>query len=177
MREYLKKATERSSETDESVRTTVSEILRAVREEGDAAVRRYSEKLDRWAPPSFRLSRAEIDAGMAAVSKDDRASIAYCREQIAAFAHRQRETLEPLDVELRPGVRLGHKHIPVASVGAYVPGGRYPLVASALMSITTAKVAGVARVIACSPPAAGGRGIYPGTLYAMMVGGAGEIYC
>jgi sulfopropanediol 3-dehydrogenase len=177
MREYLKKATERSSDSDESVRRTVTEILRAVRDEGDAAVRRYSEKLDRWSPPSFRLTQAEIDVGMAAVSTDDRAQIAYCRDQIAAFAQRQRETLEPLEVELQPGVHLGHRLIPVASVGAYVPGGRYPLVASALMSITTAKVAGVGRVVACSPPAPGGGGIYPATLYAMVLAGAEEIYC
>lgn len=177
MRDYLKKATQRSPGTDESVRETVTEILRAVRDEGDAAVRRYSEKLDHWSPPSFRLTPAEIDAGMAAVSKDDRAQIGYCRGQIAAFAQRQRDTLKPLEVELQPGVHLGHKLIPVASVGAYVPGGRYPLVASALMSITTAKVAGVPRVVACSPPAPGGRGIYPATLYAMVLSGAEEIYC
>lgn len=177
MREYLKKAVQQSAEGDESVSRTVSEILGAVKNEGDAAVRRYSEKLDRWSPPAFRLTQAEIDAGMAKVGKEDRAQIAYCREQVAAFAQRQRDTLKPMEVELQPGIVLGQKLIPVASVGAYVPGGRYPLVASALMSITTAKVAGVGRVIACSPPAPGGGGIYPATLFAMVLSGAEEIYC
>ena len=177
MREYLKKAVQRAPEADDAVRRVVAEILDAVRREGDAAVRRYSEKLDRWSPGSFRLSPAEIDAGVGAVAKEDRETIGYCREQVAQFAQRQRESMQPFEIELQPGVRLGQKLIPVASVGAYVPGGRYPLVASALMSITTAKVAGVPRVIACSPPAPGGGGIYPATLYAMLISGAEEIYC
>jgi sulfopropanediol 3-dehydrogenase len=176
MREYLKKATPRTPESDEAVRRTVEEILGAVRAEGDAAVRRYSEKLDRWSPPAFRLSAADIERSIAGVSTDDRAKIDYCREQIAAFARRQRASLSEFEVELQPGVRLGQRLIPVDSVGAYVPGGRYPLVASALMSITTARVAGVRRVIACSPPSPGGS-IYPATLYAMVASGADEIYC
>jgi sulfopropanediol 3-dehydrogenase len=176
-RDYLKKAVQHSAAGDESVRCTVTEILRAVQNEGEAAVRRYSETLDHWSPPSFRLTQSEIDAGIAKVSKSDRAGIAYCRDQVAAFAQRQRDTLRPMEVELQPGVVLGQKLIPVPSVGAYVPGGRYPLVASALMSITTAKVAGVRRVIACSPPAPSGGGIYPATLYAMVLAGAEEIYC
>ena len=177
MREYLKKAVPRPPEADDAVRRVVAEILDAVRREGDAAVRRYSEKLDRWSPGSFRLSPAEIYAAVGAVAKEDREKIGYCREQVAQFAQRQRESMQPFEIELQPGVRLGQKLIPVASVGAYVPGGRYPLVASALMSITTAKVAGVPRVIACSPPAPGGGGIYPATLYAMLISGAEEIYC
>jgi sulfopropanediol 3-dehydrogenase len=176
MREYLKKAVARSPESDEAVRRTVEEILGAVRAEGDPAVRRYSETLDRWSPPSFRLSAADIERSVAGVSADDRAKIDYCREQIAAFARRQRASLTEFEVELQPGVRLGQRLIPVDSVGAYVPGGRYPLVASALMSITTAKVAGVRRVIACSPPSPGAS-IYPATLYAMVASGADEIYC
>jgi len=176
MRNYLKKAAGRTPESDEAVRRTVEEILGAVRAEGDAAVRRYSEKLDRWSPPAFRLSSADIERSIAAVSADDRAKIDYSREQIGAFARRQRASLTEFDVELQPGVRLGQKLIPVDSVGAYVPGGRYPLVASALMSITTAKVAGVRRVIACSPPSPSGS-IYPATLYAMVASGADEIYC
>src|SRR3990167_3842469 len=172
MREYLKKAVQRAPEADDAVRRVVAEILDAVRREGDAAVRRYSKTLDRWSPGSFRLSPAEIDAAVGAVAKEDRETIGYCREQGAQFAQRQRESMQPFEVELQPGVRLGQKLIPVASVGAYVPGGRYPLVASALMSITTAKVAGVPRVIACSPPAPGGGGIYPATLYAMLISGA-----
>ena len=152
MIEYLKKAVARPPESDEAVRAVVEEILGAVRREGDVAVRRYSEKLDRWSPVSFKLSAAEIEAAIAGIGADDRAMIDYCRDQIAAFARRQRASLTEFEIELQDGVRLGQKLIPVATVGAYVPGGRYPLVASALMSITTAKVAGVGRVIACSPP-------------------------
>ena len=180
MREYLKKAVPRRPEDDEAVRRTVGDILRSIRERGDAAVREHSERLDRWAPRSFRLGQAEIDKGIAALSPDDRHTIDLCRDQIAAFARAQRARLTDFDVELSPGVTLGQKLIPVRSVGAYVPGGRYPLVASALMSIVTAKVAGVARVVACSPPTPpdrAERGIYAATLYAMVAAGADEIYC
>lgn len=182
MREYLKKASVRSTDADEDVRQVVTEILRSIREEGDAAVRRHSARLDGWSPASFRLTPAEIEASLAAVAPTDREHIDYCHRQIAAFAARQRQTLGEFEVELEPGVRLGQRLIPVASVGAYVPGGRYPLVASALMSITTARVAGVGRVVACAPPSPPGpdhprRGIYPATLYAMVRAGADEIYC
>lgn len=182
MREHLKTAAPKPAESDEAVRRTVAEIIAAVRHEGDAAVRRYSQALDHWSPPSFKLSPAEIERAMARVSAEDGKTIEYCRDQIAAFARRQRESIGEFEVEQQDGVILGQRLIPVDSVGAYVPGGRYPLVASALMSITTAKVAGVRRVIACSPPspveAAGGeRGIYPATLYAMIVAGADEVFC
>jgi len=180
MREYLKKAVPRPPEDDAAVRQTVSEILTAVRDRGDKAVREWSERLDRWSPPAFRLSQADIESAIARVSVEDRRVIDYCRDQIAAFARRQRESLREFDVELQPGIRLGQRLIPVQSVGAYVPGGRYPLVASALMSIVTAKVAGVDRIVACSPPTPPDttpRGIYPATLYAMFAAGADEIYC
>jgi sulfopropanediol 3-dehydrogenase len=182
MREHLKKATPRPAGSDEAVRAVVTEILEAVRREGDAAVRRYSDKLDHWAPASFRLSPADVERSIAAVTADDRKMIDYSRDQIAAFARRQRASLSEFEVELQDGVRLGQRLIPVDSVGAYVPGGRYPLVASALMSITTAKVAGVRRVIACSPPSPAGPqnpggGIYPATLYAMVAAGVDEVFC
>jgi sulfopropanediol 3-dehydrogenase len=180
MREYVKKAVPRPREDDEALRRTVGEILASVRDGGAAAVRRHSERLDGWSPPSFRLAPEEIAAAVGRVPAADRAAIDHCRDQIAAFARRQRERLADFDVELQPGVRLGQKLIPVASVGAYVPGGRYPLVASALMSIVTAKVAGVPRVVACSPPTppeAGPRGIYPATLYAMVAAGVDEVHC
>src|SRR5262245_16359094 len=182
MREFLKKAVPRPPESDAAVKSVVSEILSAVRAEGDAAVGRYSEKLDRWSPASFKLGADEIEAAVATLSADDRATIDYCRDQIAAFARRQRASLSEFEVDLQEGVRLGQRLIPVASVGAYVPGGRYPLVASALMSITTAKVAGVGRVIACSPPSPVGPanpsgGIYPATLYAMVAAGVDDVYC
>jgi sulfopropanediol 3-dehydrogenase len=180
MREYLKKAVQRPPESDEAVRRVVAEILAGVRQEGDAAVRRYSAELDRWSPPAFRLTSAEVERTIASVRAEDREKIDYCRQQVAAFARHQRASLSEFEVELQDGIWLGQRLIPVDSVGAYVPGGRYPLVASALMSITTAKVAGVRRVIACSPPSpagAGERGIYPATLYAMVSAGADEVFC
>ncbi len=182
MREYLKKGVPRAPESDAAVRAVVAEILEAVRQEGDAAVRRYSEKLDRWSPASFKLSAADIEAAVAILSADDRGKIDYCRDQIAAFARHQRASLSEFEVELQEGVRLGQRLIPVATAGAYVPGGRYPLVASALMSVTTAKAAGVGRVIACSPPSPVGAanprgGIYPATLYAMVAAGVDEVFC
>jgi len=182
MRDYLKQAAPRLPESDEAVRRTVGEILADVRARGDEAVRAWSEKLDRWSPASFRLSAPDIDRAVALVAHGDRAKIDYSRAQIAAFAARQRASLTEFEVELAPGVRCGQKLIPADSVGAYVPGGRYPLVASALMSITTARAAGVRRIVACSPPSPAGPanphgGIYPATLYAMVAAGADEIHC
>ncbi|MBI3028084.1 MAG: histidinol dehydrogenase [Candidatus Rokubacteria bacterium] len=177
MREYLKKARPRSRETDEAVARTVERILADVRSGGDAAVRRYSEQFDRWSPPSFRVSPETIREVTATLPERVRADIDFSRDQIASFARRQRDSLAEFEVEAPAGVVLGQRLIPVAAVAAYVPGGRYPLVASALMSIVTAKVAGVSRLVACSPPVADGRGIYPATLYAMTSAGADEIYC
>jgi sulfopropanediol 3-dehydrogenase len=180
--DYLKKAAPRAPESDEAVRRTVSEIRDDVRAHGDAAVRAWSERLDRWSPPAFRLSPEAIDRAVKLVSNDDRAKIDYSRAQITAFAERQRASLTAFEAEIAPGVRCGQRLIPVDAVGAYVPGGRYPLVASALMSIATARAAGVRRIVACSPPsptgaANGAGGIYPATLYAMVAAGADEIYC
>ena len=177
MREYLKRAASRSWVRDEVVIRTVTDILADVRDNGDAALRRYSEKFDGWSPPSFRVDPATIEATLARVPESVRRDIDYCRDQIAAFARRQKESLAEFEVETLPGVHLGQRLIPVDSVGAYVPGGRYPLVASALMSIVTPKVARVRRVLASSPPAAGAGGMYPATLYAMVSAGADEIYC
>jgi len=177
VREYLKRAASRSWVRDEVVIRTVTDILADVRDNGDAALRRYSEKFDGWSPPSFRVDPATIEATLARVPESVRRDIDYCRDQIAAFARRQKESLAEFEVETLPGVHLGQRLIPVDSVGAYVPGGRYPLVASALMSIVTPKVARVRRVLASSPPAAGAGGMYPATLYAMVSAGADEIYC
>jgi sulfopropanediol 3-dehydrogenase len=182
MREYLKKAAPKAPESDEAVRRIVAAIIAAVRREGDAAVRHHSAQFDRWSPPSFKLAPTEIEAAIARVPVEDRRTIDYCRDQIAAFARRQRESLREFEFEPQPGIILGQRLIPVDSVGAYVPGGRYPLLASALMSITTAKVAGVRRVAACSPPSPmggdrGERGIDPAALYAMVAAGVDEVFC
>jgi len=163
-----------SAEQDDAVRDVVAEIISAVAAGGDEAVRRYSERLDGWNPESFRLSAEEVAACIERIPAQVVEDIVFCQEQVRAFATAQRATLVDLEVETLPGVRLGHRHIPVSSVGAYVPGGRYPMVASAHMSIVTAKVAGVERVAACTPPL-GGR-VPDATVAAMHLAGADEIY-
>jgi len=176
MTEYLKRgATAEETEAAETqVRSTVEEMIAQVRKRGDAAVREYSEKLDHWSPASFRLSREELDALVKSVPKETLDDIRFAQQQVRNFALHQKAALKDVEVETLPGVRLGHKNIPVSNVGCYVPGGRYPMVASAHMSIVTAKVAGVKRVIACTPPTAGKP--HPETIAAMVLGGADEIY-
>jgi sulfopropanediol 3-dehydrogenase len=156
------------------VRRTVESILQDVAARGDAAVRELSEKFDKWSPASFRLSRGDLDAIVAKVSPDTIADIKFAQAQIRNFAEHQRAALKDIEVETLPGVKLGHRNIPVASVGCYVPGGRYPMVASAHMSIVTARTAGVGRLIACTPPNQGEP--HAETIAAMVLGGADEIY-
>ncbi len=156
------------------VARVVYEIVSAVAADGDSAVRRFSSRLDGWDPPSFRLDEDQIAACLGRVPQQVLDDIAFCQEQVRGFARAQRATMVDLEVETLPGVRLGHRHIPVRSVGAYVPGGRYPMVASAHMSIVTAKVAGVDRVAACTPPLDGR--VPDATVAAMHLAGADEIY-
>lgn len=159
---------------DAKVRAVVEEMLAAISARGDAAVREYSERLDKWSPPSFRLSRAEIDACHAELPAQAIADICFAQAQVRRFAEIQRAALQDVEVETLPGVILGHKNVPVSSVGCYVPGGKYPLVASAHMSVVTAKVAGVPRVIAAAPPFNGRPA--PAIVVAMDIAGADEIY-
>lgn len=159
---------------DAKVRETVENILAQVEEHKDQAIRDLSKKFDNWSPKSFRLSPAEIDAAIAQVPKRDLEDIKFAQAQVRNFAQKQRESMKDIEVETLPGVVLGHKHVPVSSIGCYVPGGRYPMVASAHMSIVTAKVAGVKRIIACAPPFKGGP--HPAIVAAMHFGGADEIY-
>jgi len=159
---------------DAKVRATVEAILADIEARGDAAVRELSEKFDAWSPASFRLSDADIEASLSKVSKQDLDDIRFAQAQVRNFATHQRAALKDLEVETLPGVVLGHKNIPVAAVGCYVPGGKYPMVASAHMSVVTAKVAGVKRIIACAPPFHGGP--HPAIVAAMHLGGADEIY-
>jgi len=159
---------------DAKVRAVVEEMLAAIGARGDAAVREYSERLDKWSPPSFRLSRAEIDACHAELPAQAIADIRFAQAQVRRFAEIQRAALQDVEVETLPGVILGHKNVPVSSVGCYVPGGKYPLVASAHMSVVTAKVAGVPRVIAAAPPFNGRPA--PAIVVAMDIAGADEIY-
>jgi sulfopropanediol 3-dehydrogenase len=176
MARYLKRGMDASAikAADAKVRATVESILAEVEAGRDAAVRSLSQKFDNWAPASFKLSEPDIGRSIANLRKRDLDDIKFAQAQVRNFAQRQKETLRELEVETLPGVVLGHRHIPVSSIGCYVPGGRYPMVASAHMSIVTARVAGVKRIIACAPPFQGGP--HPAIVAAMHFGGADEIY-
>jgi sulfopropanediol 3-dehydrogenase len=157
-----------------AVRKTVTEIIAVVAAKGDSAVREYSKRFDNWDPESFRLDAAEIESIVAGVPEQTINDIKFAQEQVRVFAQHQRDSMLEFEVETLPGVRLGQKHLPIESVGAYIPGGRYPLLASAHMTILTAKVAGVPRVAACTPPIKGQ--IPAATVAAMHLAGADEIY-
>ena len=173
---YLKEGKTESAraEEDAQVRQNVEAILASIEAEGDAAVRRLSEKFDSYSPASFRLSEADIEALMAKVSKRDMEDLKFAQEQVRNFAQIQRDSMRDVEVETLPGVVLGHKNIPVQSVGCYVPGGKFPMVASAHMSVATASVAGVPRIVAATPPFNGAPN--PAVIAAMHLGGAHEIY-
>lgn len=157
-----------------AVGEVVASVIEDIRSRGDEAVREYSQKFDDWSPDSFRLTGDEIDRIVATVPDQVRADIETAQANVRSFAEAQRDSLREFEVEMAPGVHLGQKHVPVAAAGAYVPGGRYPLTASAHMTIVTAKVAGVPRVAACTPPI---RGEVPAaTVAAMHLAGADEIY-
>jgi sulfopropanediol 3-dehydrogenase len=173
--EYLKKATPPVPADEQAVRDTVSEILGRVRGEGLDAVRDYSRRFDGWDPPSFKVDEAEIAAARDALAPEVLASLEFAHAQVKRFAELQRASMLEFEEETRPGVFLGQRHIPVGSVGAYVPSGKYPMLMSAQMSILTAKVAGVPRVVGCAPPY-GGAGIYPEVLWSMHLAGADEIW-
>ena len=168
------KAPETRRESDDTVRRTVEDILLDVERRGDDAVRHYSETFDGWSPAEFRLGDDEIAACVESLPPKTLDDIRFAQEQIRTFALAQRAGLRDVEVETLPGVVLGHRNIPVGSVGCYVPGGRYPMVASAHMSVVTAKAAGVARVIATAPPFEGAP--HPAIVAAMHLGGADEIY-
>ena len=177
MPEYLKQPEPVPDQVGEGVRSTVSEILRAVEREGDAAVRRWSRELDDWDPPSFRVPAEEIRRAEEELPDELRAHIAFAQEQVRNFAALQRRTMTDFEAETLPGVTLGQRHIPIGAVGSYSPGGRYPLIASAIMTVAVPKVAGVPRVVACAPPRRGTGGIHPPQLHAMASSGADEILC
>ncbi len=167
------------AEDDAKVRAIVEDALAQIARDGDAAVRRFSESFDRYSPPSFRLSPADIERAIAAVRPRDLDDIRFAQAQVRNFAQHQRACMTDLEVETLPGVILGHKNIPVQSVGCYVPGGKYPLIASAHMGVVTAKVAGVKRIVAAAPPhhTADGPMPHPAIVAAMHLAGADEIYC
>lgn len=176
MSEFLKEPAHRPGEDAEAVESTVREILARVRADGIDAVRHYSKKFDRWDPESFRVDRGAIKKAEEEIDGELRRHIDFAADQIRAFAEAERATLTDLEVATMPGVVLGHRHVPVRSVGSYSPGGLYPLIASSLMTIVVPKAAGVDRVVAVAPPR-GGNGIHPPQLYAMSIAGADEIFC
>ncbi|WP_102107934.1 histidinol dehydrogenase [Oceaniglobus roseus] len=173
---YLKqgKSTGERAEDDAKVRATVESILADIEARGDAAVRELSEKFDGYAPASFRLSEDEIAALISEVSQSDLDDIRFAQDQVRAFAEAQRASMTDIEIETQPGVILGHRTIPVQSVGCYVPAGKFPMVASAHMSVLTAAVAGVPRIVACTPPFKGKPN--PAVIAAMHLGGAHEIH-
>ena len=174
---YLKQSkpeTEKAQE-DAKVRAVVETTLSDIENRGDAAVRDLSQKFDGYAPEHFRLTQSEIDAAIQQVSTRDMEDIRFAQDQIRGFAQAQRASMTDIEVETLPGVILGHKNIPVQSVGCYVPGGKFPMVASAHMSVLTASVAGVPRIVASAPPVNGAP--HPAIVAAMQMGGAHEILC
>ncbi len=176
MSRYLKKAVEKPKEDVTAVQETVREILEKIKNEGLAGLRYYSEKFDNWSPESFRVSEDEIRSAKSKLPVGEVEDIDFCQAQVRNFAGEQMKRLVDFEVETFPGVHLGQKIIPISSSGSYIPGGRYPMLASAHMTVITPKVAGVSRVVACSPPVKG-QGLWPATLYSMIAAGADEIYC
>jgi sulfopropanediol 3-dehydrogenase len=172
---YLKqgKDAQTLADDDTKVRVTVEGILKNIETRGDDAVREYSKKFDNWDPADFRLSQSAIEAAVKQLSPRELEDIKFAQTQVRNFAQRQRDSMQDIEVETLPGVILGHKHIPMNAVGCYVPGGKYPLIASAHMSVLTAKVAGVKRIVATAPPYQGAP--HPAIVAAMYFAGADEI--
>ncbi|WP_412066954.1 histidinol dehydrogenase [Rhizobium sp. SYY.PMSO] len=177
MPKYLKiaKSEQARAEDDAAVRATVERILAEIDAGGDATVRKLSQEFDRYSPEGFRLDERQIEEALSKVSARDLSDIRFAQDQVRGFATHQKAALRDIEVETIPGVVLGHRNIPVQSVGCYVPGGKYPMVASAHMSVVTAKVAGVPRIVASAPPQGGAP--HPAIVAAMHLGGADEILC
>jgi len=177
MIKYIKnsKSDQEKDAEDKQVRSSVEQILSDIKKDGDKAIKFYSEKFDEYLPNSFKLSENEIENCLNNVSKRDLEDIKFAQKQIRNFAEIQKGSMNDVEVETLPGVILGHKNIPVQSVGCYVPGGKFPMIASAHMSVITANVAGVPRIIAAAPPQNGAP--HPAIVSAMHLGGAHEIYC
>jgi sulfopropanediol 3-dehydrogenase len=173
--EYVKKAIPTPAEDRRKISEIVSEIILNIEKNGIKAVRKYSEKFDEWNPPTFRVSETEIEHAKNTIDPELARSIDFAREQVEKFAKLQRETLREFSTETLPGIILGQKLIPLNSVGSYVPGGRFPLIASAIMTIAVPKVAGVRRIVATAPTQRTLRAVNPVQLYAMATAGADEI--
>ena len=176
MASYFKEPQGASQAATAEIRETVSAIIADVERRGTDAVRAYSERFDDWSPPSFRVSDEEIDSVAERVDPEVQAHARFTLDQVRNFALLQRQSMQEFEVETLPGVVLGQRHIPVGSVGAYSPGGLYPLIASAIMTVGTAKAADVPRVVAAAPPR-DASGMHPPQLWAMVESGADEIFC
>ena len=172
----LKDGGHRLFENDPETAATVSKILIDLEKGGMDAVRQYSEKFDNWSPDSFELSEKDIAESIAKLDEQVIIDTEYCQANVKLFAEAQMETMLPLETEIKPGVFLGHKHIPIERIGSYIPGGRYPMFGSAQMSIIPAKVAGSKDVVACTPPAPNGGGGYPATVNAIAAAGADRVF-
>ena len=172
---YLKRGRDVQARADDDVkvRATVEGIIRDIEQRGDDAVREYSRKFDNWEPNEFRLSQGQIEKAIKSLSARELEDIRFAQAQIRNFAQIQRDSMRDVEVETRPGVILGHRHIPVNAVGCYVPGGKYPMIASAHMSVLTAKVAGVKRIVSTAPPFQGAP--HPAIVTAMHLAGADDI--
>ena len=177
MRNYVKRAPERPAADMATVENTVREMLGRVRSEGDAAVCHYAKTLDKWERDTFRVTDDEIRAVSASLPETFKEDFALSLNNVQEFARRQRESIGEFTTEIVPGVQLGQKLIPIERVGCYIPGGKYPLISAAAMSVGTAKIAGVAHIVGCAPPRPGTNAMYPHTLYALSASGADEIYC
>ncbi len=171
----IKEGGHRLFQTDPECAAIVSKMLLDLEQNGMEAVRQYSRKFDDWDPPNFELSPAQVDEAIALVEPQVVEDTDFCQANVRAFAQAQMATMQPLEVETRPGIILGHKHVPIKSVGSYIPGGRYPMFGSAQMSIIPAKVAGVKNVYAFTPPVKG-EGFFPATVNAMKKAGADRIF-
>ena len=176
MPKYLKRADAPRDSGRESVERTVREMIDAIRTEGDAAVRRYAERLDRWGSAEFRVPPDRIRAVSSRLPETFKDDFGVCLRNVQAFARRQRDSLGEFEAEIDDGITVGQKLIPIETVGCYIPGGKYPLISAAIMSVGTAKIADVGHIIGCAPPR-DADGIFPHTLYALHTAGADEIFC
>ncbi len=175
MAEYIKKAPPRKAQDMSAVEETARRMLADIKENGDDAVKRYATNLDKWQGGTFRVSEDQIAAAETSLPETFKEDFEFCHRQITEFAKRQLDTLTDFECETEPGIILGQKQIPVTNVGCYIPGGKYPRVAAASMSVGVARVVGVEYIIGCAPPR-DGKEMYAPTLYALHKAGADEIY-
>ncbi len=175
MRDYIKKAAPAIETRSMQVEKTVRKMLSDIDENGDSAVKKYSNELDKW-DKAFRVTEDQIRSVTAKLPETFKADYLICLHQIQEFARRQLDSMQEIEVELRPGTTIGHKHIPLKSVGCYIPGGAYPLISATAMSVGTARVAGVSHIVGCAPPR-DENGIFAPTLFGLHAAGADEIYC